>query len=810
MTNTSIDSTHSNSSGTNFSLPYSSMDQSRHGYDHAHKQSKGFSTFESRKSEYRGESYGNNSNDVQKPFFNSNSVGMPSDGFRMGGKETPRTETGRRPLGMELNTRMNTNSFENWNKSVHSTQVPDRSQHDTQFQERTNSANRTDMRGDLTSQTKRILPSDMEIEEGEEVVSESPSSELCCAIHPPLLSRPPPFPAHLAVKAVVVATVAVGSVEPVHTSTDGDSVSSGIDSDPAPDTASWTQDPVPASTDSLPSTAVLTTRATSLAVIIPKLLPSSTTCFTTDEVCSVLQTEMTAATDYVLLVTDTVLPATDTVLPSTDTVLPSTDAVVLATDNVLSAVLPSTDTVLLASDTVLPSTDTVLPATDTVLPASDTVLPDVPFIAASCTEPNISSPLPLSAEPSSPVLAAMPLQQSTGEKSSAKKRMASKAVSLTTSTVQPMSTSTAVPGPFVLGDMIPVAVAESTHQPTDTPMEVTEGAPTAAQATPPVAVLPAICHTLSEQPAAPLAAVTAEASPSDPTPAAALIPTPTPSRGFVSRYSKTETGEYRSVEPGVQGPPSSSSSSASTLALSAVHTKSVSMLSTSRPTTSSIPGRVSPRLSQSAQKNVIPAAVTVTVRTIELPTSKRKREKEKEEEEVIQSMPLRNPRHNKESISVSQEKKEKVKEKESDLPAEPKKPRTWGDHSVAINVMRSLVVRPSEPEKLVKPVSLCSKVNYIQPPPRVCVVGVTSSSSESCGRGNQSHHHSSTAHTRASTVGVQDASPVKGSPSRRAPDGRRGSDSGGRNTSSSRGNGKSNNRDRKKKEVPMPSRRSSR
>ena len=50
---------------------------------------------------------------------------------------------------------------------------------------------------------------------------------------------------------------------------------------------------------------------------------------------------------------------------------------------------------------------------------------------------------------------------------------------------------------------MPVAVAVSTHQSTDTPMEVTEGPSTAAQATSPVAVLPAICPTLSEQPAAP-------------------------------------------------------------------------------------------------------------------------------------------------------------------------------------------------------------------------------------------------------------------------------------------------------------------
>lgn len=204
----------------------------------------------------------------------------------------------------------------------------------------------------------------------------------------------------------------------------------------------------------------------------------------------------------------------------------------------------------------------------------------------------------------------------------------------------------------------------------------------------------------------------------------------------------------------------------------------------------------------------------MTVRTVELPTAKRKREMEKEKGEVMQSMPSRNPRHSKEPVAVSQEKRDN--EKESDLSVEPKKPRTWGDHSVAINVMRGLVVRPSEQEKVVKPVSLCSKVNYVQPPPRVCVVGVTGSSSGSSGRGNQSQHNSSTAHTRASTVGVEvtydseDATLVRSSPSRRAADGRRGSDSGGRNTSSSRGNGKSYNRDKKKKEVPMPSRRSSR
>jgi hypothetical protein len=192
------------------------------------------------------------------------------------------------------------------------------------------------------------------------------------------------------------------------------------------------------------------------------------------------------------------------------------------------------------------------------------------------------------------------------------------------------------------------------------------------------------------------------------------------------------------------------------------------------------------------------------------PTSKRKREKEDE----TQSMNTRNPRNTKEPVSISQE---KGKGKGPDLPMEPKRLRPVGDFSVAIRAMRGLAVRPSEPEKQDKPVSLCSKVNYVQPVSHLGVIGITGSSSENR-RGSQGQHLASAAHTRISTVGVEAAydfegvSPVKGSPGRTV-DGRRTNDSGGRNNSgggSSRGNGKSNNRDKKRKEVPLPSRRSSR
>lgn len=202
--------------------------------------------------------------------------------------------------------------------------------------------------------------------------------------------------------------------------------------------------------------------------------------------------------------------------------------------------------------------------------------------------------------------------------------------------------------------------------------------------------------------------------------------------------------------------------------------------------------------------------VTATVRTVELPqTAKRKREKEEESPSVV----VRSPR-GKGSVSVSIP-QEKVPEE----PEDPKKRRPMGVFSVAIRAMRGLGVRTTEPDKHERPVSLCSKVNYVQPQPHVGVIGATGSSSESSRRGYTSQRISSVAVAQAPTVSVEatytceDGSPGKGSPTRRTVDRRRTADSGGRNSSSggsNRGNGKTNNRDKKKKEVPLPSRRSSR
>jgi hypothetical protein len=160
---------------------------------------------------------------------------------------------------------------------------------------------------------------------------------------------------------------------------------------------------------------------------------------------------------------------------------------------------------------------------------------------------------------------------------------------------------------------------------------------------------------------------------------------------------------------------------------------------------------------------------------------------------------------------------EKVKGKGSDSPMGPRRLRPVGDFSVAIRAMRGLGVRPPEPEKQDKPVSLCSKVNYVQPVSHLSITGITGTRSDTR-RGSQGQHLPSAAHTRVSTVDVEatydleDVSPVKGSPSRRTVDGRRTADSGGRNNSGggrSRGIGK-NSKDKRKKDLPLPSCRSSR